>query len=151
MAVSVRLDNVNAPFILGGYPYTDQVAVLSQDGARATVLAFGTVMAKIAATQKWEPFTNAAAIDGTAIPLGIYVGDDVLAATLVAGDVTDAAILVGGGGVLVDVNQLTIENSLTLATVIAAGAIAAQTVRDFLANIGIFVENTVATSAAENV
>jgi hypothetical protein len=153
MALQDRRDINSAPFVLFGNAFSQQDQVLSQDGARAVDLVYGTVMAKIAATQKWEPLTDITANDGTAFPLGIYVGDDVPFADLVAGDVVDANILVGGH-VLVDVNQLTLENSLTLATVIlptdGADDRFTQTVRDYLANLGIFVEATIATSGFEN-
>jgi hypothetical protein len=128
-------------------------AVLDQDGGRSAPLVYGTVMAKVAATQQWVPFTSATATDGSAIPLGIFVGEDVPAADLVAGDVTDQPILIGGQ-VMVDQTQLVIENSLTLATVIepsdATNTYFVQTVKDYLANVGIWVESTIAISAAEN-
>lgn len=153
MSVQVRKNNLVVPFILSGEGVTDIEAVLSQDAGRSAVLAHGTLMAKIAATQKWEPFTDETATDGTAIPLGIYVGNEVTAAALVAGDVSDAAILVGRN-VTIDINEITIENSLTLATVINAtgGAdnIHIQTVRDYMANIGMYFEGTVAITSVEN-
>jgi hypothetical protein len=90
------------------------------------------------------PFTDETATDGDAIPQGIYVGPDIPAADLVAGDVVDNQILVGAA--LFDVNQLVIENSKTLNTVINAtgGAdnINIKTVRDYLADKGLFAEDT---------
>lgn len=153
MAQQVRQNNTNAPNILySGIALTEHDAVLEQDAARATVLGYGTLMAKVAASQKWVPFTDETAVDGSAVPLGIYVGEDVTAAALVAGDVTDAAILVGGQA-LVDEEQLIIENSKTLATLISALAAAPLwivSVRDVLRMVGIFVESTIATSGFEN-
>ncbi len=145
MSVQASSDNSSVPFIRFANPAViDEEAVLSQDAGRSAVLASKTLMAKIAAPQKWEPFTDETATDGTAIPQGIYVGPDIAAADLVAGDVVDNQILVGAA--LIDKNQLVIENSKTLDTVINAtgGAdnINIKTVRDYLADKGLFVEDT---------
>ena len=145
MSVQANKDNSSVPFIRFANPAViDEEAVFSQDGARSAVLASNTLMAKIASTQKWEPFTDETATDGTAIPQGIYIGPDITAAALVAGDVVDNQILVGAA--LIDKNQLVIENSKTLNTVINAtgGAdnINIKTVRDYLADKGLFVEDT---------
>ena len=153
MTVQARLNNSSVPFIRFAYPGAlEQLAIIAQDAGRSAVLAFGTLMAKIAATQKWVPFTDETAVDGSAVPAGIYVGPDIAAADIVAGDVSENQILVGAA--FIDLNQLVIENSKTLDTVIDAtgGAdnIVIQTVRDFLANRGIFVEDTVDISAFEN-
>ena len=155
MSVQVRKDNVNVPFILySGPALTEMSAVLLQDAGRGTAeLVYGTLMAKVAASQKWVPFSDETAVDGSAIPLGIFVGTNVTGAALVAGDVVDAPILVGGLA-LIDVNQLVIENSKTLATVVpasdATNVYFTQTVKDYLANVGIFTEATIATSGFEN-
>ena len=145
MSVQASSNNNSVPFIRFANPAViDEEAVLSQDAGRSAVLASKTLMAKIAATQKWEPFTDETATDGTALPQGIYVGPDIAAADLVAGDVVDNQILVGAA--LIDANQLVIENSKTLDTVINAtgGAdnINIKTVRDYLADKGLFVEDT---------
>ncbi len=150
MGVQVRLNNSNTPFILFGNGLADHDATLLQDAGRGTTaLIYGTVMAKVAASQKWVPFTDETATNGTAIPLGIMVSGDVTGAALVAGDVIDQAILVGGG-VTVDASQLTIENSKLLTTVVTIGTTMLVTVRDLLAMAGIFIEGTVAISASEN-
>lgn len=153
MTVQSRLNNSSVPFIRFAYPGAlEQLAILAQDAGRSAVLAFATVMAKVAATQKWVPFTDETATDGSAVPAGIYIGPDIAAADLVAGDISENQILVGAA--FIDLNQLVIENSKTLDTVInptgGADNIVLQTVRDFLANRGIFVEDTVDISAFEN-
>lgn len=153
MSVQTGLDNNSVPFIRFANPGAiDGVAVIAQDAGRATALAPFTVMAKVAATKKWVPFTDETATDGTAIPNGIYLGASIAAADIVAGDVADNQLLVGAA--FVDLNQLIIENSKTLDTVINAtgGAdnINIQTVRDYLANKGIFAEDTVDISSFEN-
>ena len=153
MTIQSRSNNSSVPFIRFAYPGAlEQLAIILQDAGRSAVLAFGTVMAKVAATQKWVPFTDETAVNGSAVPAGIYIGPDIAAADIVAGDVTENQILVGAA--FIDLNQLVIENSKTLDTVINAtgGAdnILIQTVRDFLANRGIFAEDTVDISSFEN-
>jgi hypothetical protein len=147
--MQVTKNNSNVPFIRGGSPLT-KVGTLLQDAGRAAVLAPFTLVAKVAASQKYVPFTDETAVNGSAIPAGIYLGSEVAAADLVAGDVADAVILVGGGGVTIDVDQLVIENSKTLNTVITVGTTQLTTVRDHLANRGIFAEETVDVTGYEN-
>lgn len=154
MAVQTRLNNDNRPFILSGDGFKETDAVFVQDvGRGTTALVFGTLVAKVAADGKYVPFSSETATDGTAIPIGIFLGNDITGAALVAGDVIDQVILIGGS-VTIDTEQLTIESSKTLATVINAtgGAdnILTQTVRDYLHMRGIFPESTVAISATEN-
>lgn len=151
MAVQVRLNNDNRPFILSGDGFKETDAVFLQDAGRGAVaLVFGTLVAKVASTGKYVPFTDETATDGTAVPAGIFVGNNITGAALVAGDVIDQVILIGGS-VTIDVSQLTIENSKLLTTVIVGSAIFTQTVKDYLVDKGIFVESTVAISATENV
>lgn len=149
MAVQNRTDINNVALIRFGIAATLQAAILLQDAGRTEVLKYGTLMAKVAASQKWVPFTNEAATNGSAHPQGIYIGPDVAASDLVAGDVENAHILVGNG-VFIDENQLVIENSKTLDTVITVGTTDLRTVRDHLACRGIFVESTVDISSFEN-
>lgn len=149
MAVQTRTDNVNKPFVLFGDAFSEPDAVIEQDAGRSGALVYGTLMAKFSASQTWAPFTDETATDGTAIPLGIYIGPEVTEAAIVAADVVDSPMLVGHH-ITIDVDQLVIENSKTLATVIATGTIAAQTVKDFLANIGIYTEATIDITGLEN-
>jgi hypothetical protein len=149
MPVQNRQDYENVAFIRSGISLIKDNETLLQDAGRSVPLAYGTVMAKVAATQKWVPFTDETAVNGTAIPQGIYTGQEVAAADLVAGDVVGAAILVGAA-CTVDVEQLTIENSKTLGTVITVGTTSLLTVRDYLAARGIFVESTVDVDEFEN-
>ena len=150
MAVQNSSDNANIPFILSGVGLSRNDQVILQDAGRGAVaLEPFTLMAKVAATQKWVPFTNEAATNGTAIPQGIYLGDSIAGADIVAGDIADVFILVGKD-VTVDVDQIVIENSKTLDTVITVGTTDLRTVRDHLANRGIFTEDTVDISGFEN-
>lgn len=148
MAVQASTNQTNFTFILSGEGLHRTVTLLT-DAGRATPLVYGTLMAKVAASGKWVPFTDETATDGTAIARGVYVGTDVTAAALVAGDVLNAPVLVGGN-CTIDSAQLTIENSKTLATVVGATTVTAHTVQDDLESFGIFVEDTIAIDGTEN-
>lgn len=148
MGVQASIQNKILAFVLAGLNLTRNDAIIFQDAGRTTPLVFGTVMAKIAATQKWTPFIDETATDGTSNPQGIYLGADIAAADLVAGDVIDSVISVGDA--IVDLNQLVIENSKTLDTIIGVTSVNARTVRDQLAFRGIFAEDTINISSFEN-
>ena len=149
MTVQASGSNLNFPFVLSGDSLIKDTETLLQDAGRSAVLAFGTLMAKVAASGKWVPLTDETATDGTATARGIYLGDEVAAADLVAGDVVGAPILVGSA-CTIDSQQLTIENSKTLATVVGAATVNARTVEDDLASFGIFVESTIDIDELEN-
>lgn len=148
MAIQAETDNTNVAFIRSGDSLVRNDTI-AQDAGRSAPLVYGTLMAKVAASEKWTPFIDETATDGTAIPQGIYLGQAITAAALVAGDVVDSLILVGSA-CTIDTNQLVIENSKTLATVITVGTTDLRTVRDQMANRGIFVEDTVDISSFEN-
>jgi hypothetical protein len=148
-SVQTARDNANKPFVLLSSPGQRQNGqTLLTDAGRTTDLLQYTLMAKVAATQKWVPFTDETATNGAAIPQGIYVGGDIASADIVAGDVEGLSILVGDANF--DENQLVIENSKTLDTVITVGTTDLRTVRDHLATRGLFSEDTIAISSAEN-
>lgn len=148
MNVQASIQNKILAFVLAGLNLTRNDAVIVQDAGRTADLLFGTVMAKVAATQKWTPFILETATDGTANPQGIYLGPDIAFADIVAGDVVDIAICVGDA--VVDLNQLVIEDSKTLDTIIGVTSVNARTVRDQLAFRGIFAEDTINISSFEN-
>jgi hypothetical protein len=149
MAVQARTDNYNFPFVLSGEPKIKDNETLLTDGSRGTTaLARFTVMAQIAASRKWVPLTDVAALDGSNTARGILLGDAVTGAALVAGDVTGQAILVGGP-CLIDDQQLVLENSLTTNSVCSDdpagadnGAVNVRRIEDDLARIGIFIKAT---------
>ena len=122
MTVQSNLDINTTPFILYTFPSSRKDnGVLLQDAGRGIVdLEPFTLLAQIAATGKWVPWTDITAVDGTAYPSGIFLPSDIqgaiLAADLVAGDVEDVPILVFGAKF--DEDKLVIENSLTLETAI---------------------------------
>lgn len=149
MSVQTSIQNKVLAFILSGIAISRPDAIILQDSGRGSVaLVFGTLMAKVAASQKWVPFTSETATTGAANPQGIYIGADITGAALVAGDVIDSPILVGNA--IVDLNQIVIENSKTLDTIIGVTSVNARTVRDQLAFRGIFAEDTVNISSFEN-
>jgi len=150
MTVQSRVDNTNFPFILSGSALKKGGQVLLQDAGRAIPLAFGTLMAKVAASGKWVPFTDETATNGAAIPQGIYVGEEIAAADIVAGDIPDLEIIIGGGAITVDSQQVVIESSKLLTTVITVGTTDLRTVEDHMKNVGIFFELTIDIDELEN-
>lgn len=68
------------------------------------------------------------------IPAGLLMSDDIASATIVAGDVDDQPLLIGGGK-LVDEDLIILENSLTLASIIVATG---KTIRQHLQDIDIY-------------
>lgn len=150
MAVQSRLDIDVTPFLLSGEFLFKDSETIEQDAGRSEALVKYTLMAQIAATKKWVPLTDVGATDGSGIPKGIYVGDDITAAALVAGDVVDVPIVTGGSVATFDDSKLVIENSLTFDTVIASGTIAERRVEDDLNRIGLFPESTINISYYEN-
>lgn len=150
MTVQVRKDSINKSFILvDGGSFSKDDLVIAQDAGRAAVLTSLTLLAKVAATGKYTPFINEAAVDGTALPIAIYLGPDIAAADLVAGDVIDSVALLGGNAVI-DKNRLVIEAAKTIATVIGAATIHAKTVEDVLNDRGIFLGDTEDSTSFEN-
>lgn len=149
MAVQSKTDIANFPFVLSGEPQLKDTQTLLTDGSRSAVLAKYTVMAQVAASRKWVPLTDVAALNGANTARGIFLGDDVTAAALVAGDVTNQLILVGGP-CTVDAQQIVFENSLTLNSVCSDdpagadnGAVNVRRIEDDLVRVGIFVEDTI--------
>ena len=135
MSVQSQLDINTTGFILYSYPSSRKDnAVLLQDAGRATPLEPYTLMAQISASEKWVPFTDIAAVDGSGIPSGILLSSDIqgaiTAAELVAGDVVDIPILKFGAKF--DEDKLIIENSLTLETVLEAASLGNKTIREVL-------------------
>lgn len=81
--------------------------------------------------------------DGSDLPTGIYMGEDIAAADIVAGDVTARMILVGGNGIY-DKNQVVLENSLALTDVVEARV---QTIESVLQDRGIWLQDTLDISS----
>ncbi|MDH4319646.1 MAG: DUF3383 domain-containing protein [Desulfobulbaceae bacterium] len=79
---------------------------------------------------------------GSELPSGIYFGDDITAAKLVAGDVTGPILV--GSGVAIDESQIVLENSLTLNSIVSQTM---KTIRATLASVGILAKQTTTTTA----
>lgn len=148
-AMQARVDQANYSFILSGEPKHKDNETLLTDAARSAVLAPFTVMAQVAASRKWVPLTDVAALDGSNTARGIYIGESIPAATIAAGDVTGLPILVGGP-CTVDTQQIVFENSLTLNSVCSDdpagadnGVVNVRRIEDDLARVGIFAEATI--------
>lgn len=148
MTVQTRLDNVNLPFIRSGSTFVKEAETVVQDAGRTTDMAKNTVMAYDPATQKWNSFTDETATDGTQFPRGILLAT-LSTAEIVAGDVVDVPILVGGC-CTVDSDRLVIENSKTLDTVINEPLNTNTTVEVELRKLGIFVEAGITVDRLEN-
>lgn len=148
MAVQSRSDLTNKPFIRHGQARMRNAQTLLTNAGRSGDLAQYTLMAQISASRKWVPFTNAAATDGSQLPRGIAFSTATEAA-IKAGDVTPFSIY-SGGEFSFDENQLVIENSLTLNTVITVPTNISTTVREFLREQGMYPVDVQAGDAAEN-
>ena len=139
MSVQARMDNTTTPLITSGFSYTKN-GIIAQDGARATTLYGNTVMSYDATTKKWSP-TGA-----QMWPHGIYVGDDIPAADLVAGDIEDCAILIGGC-CTVDADMVVYDGNAIDEDTAIFGFFAVWAI---LSSYGIFIETGVAISGFEN-
>lgn len=149
MAVQNRADLTTEPLILSDERDVRNETIV-QIEQRATDLLYGTVMAQIAATGLWTPFISVAGTDGSGVPRGIYLGDDIVAADLVAGNVVDVPILVGNARV----NESLVvfdDDTLDADTVVAPATVEARTARAALAAAAnIRLELTVSISEHEN-
>ena len=85
---------------------------------------------------------------GVDLPQGIYMGDDITAAALVAADVVDLPIILRG--IMFDEDKLVLENSLTLDDVVGAGDPGAKTIKDILIDRNLVPTTTSTINRAEN-
>lgn len=159
MAVQARLDQANIPFVLEGKAYTDVNATILTIAGRTVPLYKHTLMCQIASTRKWAPWlqANLGGTTGTQYPWGIYMGDDLTAAQIAAGDVLNCPIMVGGQGVVIDEGQLVFDlgdtgvGALgTLDVIPTVPTNLALTARSLLHLKGIFPKSVVDISSAEN-
>lgn len=147
MTVQASENQTNHPFILNEESKTKEAETVSQDAGRTADLERYTLMSFNPTTAEWEPFTDETATDGTQFPRGIILAT-IETAALVAGDVDGIPILVGDA--VVDENQLVIENSKTLDTVINVPAGINISVEEALRLMGIFTAATRAIEEFEN-
>ena len=143
MTVQTDSTNQNAPFITSGNSFT-KTGTISQDAQRAADLLQFTVMAYDADNEEWVPFNTLGQLHGISVPQGIYLGDDIAAADLVAGDIDDCPILIGGCCTVDTEAVVWDQDLLNAATEIGILLTAEACLRSF----GIFLEDTEAISAA---
>ena len=151
MAVQTRLNNDTVPFIMAGQSLVKKGTIV-QNGARATVLKKYTVLAQLVSGGKYTPFVALNTTTGASVPTAIYMGEDIAAADLVAGDIADVDILVGGG-CLVDKNQVVYDGgTLSNASVVIAIANAfwTMTAEKCLGLFWIYQQDTIDISEIEN-
>ena len=146
MEVEARLNISTNKLVKGGEMFAESGLVVEQDAARGTAdMLINTVMVMDPSTEKYQPLTSLVATDGTSIPVAI-LAQTIAAADIVAGDVPDVAMYVGGAAV-VDVDMLVLENSLTLDNVLTD---LDKTIKQALRDIGIFTAPTIAIGGYEN-
>ena len=144
MSVQSRL-NVNTKILIRDGITKYKNGTITQDATRTAILIFGTVMAYNVADQEWVPWISAVAANGEAIPRGVYLGEDIAFADLVAGDIEDSPILVGG---LCELDAELIvydEDTLTAATVVGV-----SNGEMLLREIGIYLTGTTDNTEYEN-
>lgn len=149
MELQVSIENDNTPFILSGESKVIN-GTIARNAGRTTVLKKYTVLARVASTGFYTPFVATNLTTGASVPRAIYLGDDITAAALVAGDVIDLPILVGDA--VVDGDQVVFDGgTLSAATVVNPTTIEARRADDTLASeAGIFIESTEMISDFEN-
>jgi hypothetical protein len=163
MPTIVQASVVNSafPLILSGEAALLEAETILGNGSRGagTDLKQYTIMCQVASSMKWAPWLNANLGDNTGLqyPMGIYLGDTIPAASIIAGDVTGCLILVGGALCAVDANLLVFDkgnsgggtapalsNIITIPTGIAIIA------ERWMNILGIYPQGTLAGDQAEN-
>ena len=115
MAVQGQRDNENKPFIIGDEGEARRVT-FARDVTRSSAdIERYTVVTRNPTTGLWWAYTDVDAVDGTQWPQGIVM-ETVDGAALHLANITDVAVLKGNA--LCDEDQLVLENSLTLASII---------------------------------
>lgn len=109
-------------------------------------LVRGSVMTTNPATGVWQPLTDVTATDGTEMPRGVFMGQDIDPHDLAAGNVDDQLICIGGP-VEFGSNTIVFHNSVALTDEITNQNL---TVEAALASIGIYIESVEFISQLEN-
>lgn len=152
MALQSRIDNSSCPLIRNGYSFWRNGIIL-QDAGRTEPLVYGTIMAQNATTKTWSPFIALNNTAGLSTPRGIYIGDEILAADLVAGDIADCPIMVGGCAEVDETLVVWDADTQSADSIISAAAANPYIVIDARACLmmfGIYLVNTEDISAHEN-
>lgn len=147
MAVQGRANITNVAFIRMGSGLTKEAETVLQDAGRSGNMVYGTLMSRVGSSGKWVPFTDETATDGSQIPKGVLL-KTLTEAEIQAADVANVPILVRGE--IIDQNQLTIENSKTLATIVNVPTNLNSSVEEIMRWTGIFVEDTIDVDSFEN-
>jgi hypothetical protein len=149
MTVQNRQDNTTEPLILSDDSLVRN-GTIAQDEERTTDMLSRTVVAKNATTGAWVPFNDLTQTNGESVPRGIYLGDDITAADLVAGDIEDVPILVGNATVNEELVVFD-DDTLDADSIVNPTNIEARTAREALyESAGIFFEETISISEFEN-
>ena len=116
----------------------------------STDFAIGDIfLLTVTSVNKWVPY-DPAGVNGEAVPKGVYDPEstigDITAAALIAADVTDMPILIGGARF--DRDKLVFENSGAYTDIVLGTSL---TVEEFLRTFGLVAEDTIASTSAENV
>jgi hypothetical protein len=129
-------------------------------GTTVTVVIAGMVFTITDGTTDFivgDKFAIVVTIDGDYVPMlldqvnggekvaGIYMGDEVTAAKIVAGDVQDSPMLIGGNCTVDSAQIIFDDGASTVDTVLPSGL----TVREELARLGIYVETTIDVDSYE--
>lgn len=89
------MEDSRKPFVLEEGKRYDSEVVSSYAGATVP-LQKNTLMARDNTNQEWVPFENPAATDGKGTPAGIFLGEEISAADLIAGSTSGQPILIIG-------------------------------------------------------
>ncbi len=114
-------------------------------GSSITVLTAGSAGTDISGAGFLNGLTTVGTVTAatgeasTAIPIGIFIGDDIATADLVAGDVTDQYVAISGDPAGFDVDKLVLEGGLTIDDIVVSTG---QSIRQHLTNIGLIASTT---------
>lgn len=137
MALESKVTLDSTGFILGGSGNFKDDQTIQQDAGRGSAdMLQNTVMVIDAADLKLKPMTVLTDVTSESNPVGLLMAT-IDAADIVAGDVTNQKLLVGGN-IQVDEDKIVLENSLTLASLITVPTGAQKTIRQALQDLGIF-------------
>lgn len=149
MAVQSRANISTIPFIRNENSKVES-GTIAQNEHRTTPLLPYTVVAKNATTREWVPFNTLNGTTGVSVPRGIYIGDEIPAADLVAGAIANAVILVGDAIVNRDM-VVWDDDTLNENSIVNPTNIEARTAKDALAQAAnIYFEDSDEISSYEN-
>jgi hypothetical protein len=148
MAVQLNTDLNTESFIKEGN-WRTKYGTFKQDAGRSGALVIHTLLAWDSANLKYVAFTDETATDGTQTPVAISQRA-LTEAQIKAGDVSDFPVYYFADAGTFDEDQLTIENSKTMDTVITVPANQKQTVRQHLEKLGMLGVTVTDIDAVEN-